>query len=41
MMKLADAVLGEAAALQACGVESVGVGVAGGNGFGEAEARRG
>src|SRR5690348_6869882 len=35
MVNPADAVFGETAALEAGGVESVGVGVAGGNGFGK------
>src|SRR6266699_753895 len=35
MVNLADAVFGETAALEAGGVESVGMGVAGGNGFGK------
>src|SRR5258708_6089053 len=35
MVNLADAIFGETAALEAGGVQSVGVGVAGSNGFGK------
>src|SRR5206468_12204837 len=35
MVNLSDAIFGETAALEAGGVQSVGMGVAGGNGFGK------